>query len=72
MEEKLLNPRTRPTTKQTLTKKLESFNTSFSMFPNGFVIFQEGYLKKIYEIVEDKLTSLSAGDTINYDEFLDY
>jgi len=29
-------------------------------------------LKKIYEIVEDKLTSLSAGDTINYDEFLDY
>ena len=72
IEEKLFNPRTRPTTKETLTKKLDSFNASFSMFPNGFVIFQEGYLRKIYEIIQDRLTSLSIGDTINYDEFLDY
>jgi len=72
IEEKLLNPRTRQTTKETLTKKLESFNTSFSMFPNGFVIFREEYLRKIYEIIENRLNSLSVGDSINYDEFLDY
>lgn len=72
IKEKLLNPKSRPTTKETLTKKLDIFNESFSMFPNGFVIFREDYLRKIYKIIESRLDSLSIGDTINYDEFLDY
>lgn len=72
IKEKLSNPRTRPKTKETLTKKLAAFDENFSIFPNGFVIFREGYLKKIYKIIANRLDSLSTGDTINYDEFLDY
>ncbi|GAB4450697.1 MAG: TaqI family restriction endonuclease [Bacteroidia bacterium] len=72
IKEKLSSERTKLATKEKLEKKLRTFNENFSTFPNGFVIFKEEYLKKVYEIIVDKLSSLSIGDTISYDKFLDY
>lgn len=51
LKEKIKNPRTR--IKDTYQKMLNSFENYFIKLPNGFVVFNENYLKPIIDNIDD-------------------
>ncbi|CEG12081.1 Type II restriction enzyme TthHB8I (Endonuclease TthHB8I) (R.TthHB8I) (modular protein) [groundwater metagenome] len=72
LQDKIKNPRTRETTKEQCRKALDIFNTNFLKLQNGFVIFNEDYLNKVYQKIMDKTSEATKGNKITYDEIIEW
>lgn len=70
LENKLKNPRVREHTKVKCQKALDAFNKNFIMLDNGFVIFEEEYLKHVYQVILEKIKTTEKGNKITYKEIL--
>ena len=70
LNKKITNPRVREDTKIRYKNALEVFSRNFIKLSNGFVIFQEEYLKHIRKTILEKLKIFEKGKKITYDEIL--
>ncbi|NPB02981.1 MAG: TaqI family restriction endonuclease [Thermotogae bacterium] len=71
LEHKLESSRVREETKEKYRRILAAFRKNFRKLPNGFVVFREGYLRKVREIILRRVSESAAGEKIPYREFLD-
>ncbi len=72
LQDKIKNPRTRETIKEQCRKALDIFNSNFLRHPNGFVIFKEDYLNKVYQKIMYKTSEATKGNKITYDEIIEW
>jgi hypothetical protein len=70
LKNKLKNPRVRKSTKSKCQNALSVFNKNFIRLDNGFVIFRKEYLKRIYQVILEKIKITEKGSKITYKEFL--
>lgn len=72
LEQQLESPRVKPESKEKKRRLLKEFYENFVKYPNGFVAFKKEYVKRICQILEEKIPSAKAGSTIPYKTFLDF
>jgi len=69
LQAKIDNPRTRAATQETCQAALRVFNENFIKFSNGFVIFRDEYLRRVYSAIAQKLGKAGV-TTVPYNEIL--
>ncbi len=72
LKNKLKSSRVKQTNKEKYYALLQAFTENFIKYQNGFVVFAEAYLQKIYNVIMTKLADIQPGQKISYSEFLSW